>query len=231
MEFSGRYHVCAYGRRRGLVADQPGEAMTEIHFSANRGVYKSTLLLCLIATAVAAFFLVVEIIALTSEPNTQVQVGLRHYRVGIFNQLWVAIIGCGSGLIALGTLTIVALDTRRNWHYWHQLRKPNVTVNTDGVRFEARRHALNVPWSDVERLVLRRFIYTSRSSSILRLQVSADSALIQTENNPFSSHRWLLIGEIEGQVDVPCGDAIDILQRIAGPRLEISEDIYQDQNR
>lgn len=207
------------------MADQPHENLPEIRFDGSRGSYKAALVVFLVGAGFFVFFSIFEVIALTD--HSSVQVGLRRYRPGIFSELQAAIFGGGGGLIALGTVALVGRDSRRNWRYWRQLRKPNAVVDGEGVRFEARHRSVSIPWSDIERLKLARFITPSRSSSTLHLQISADSTARHTAHLPLSSQRWHLIGQFEGNVNVPCNDAIEFLRHVAGSRLEIAEQFYR----
>lgn len=203
------------------MTDQPHENLPEIRFNPNRGYYQAALLIFLVGIGFLSFFSVFEIIALTDHPS--VQVGLRHYRIGIFTELRAAILGGGGGLAALGTIALVAVTLYRNRRDWRQLRKPEVVVDADGVRFEARRRVVSVPWTDIEQLVLRRRIYTSRTASFLRIRVSSDSEPRRAMLLPHSPRGWYLIGELEKQANVPYDDAVRILDRFSGSRLEVIE--------
>jgi hypothetical protein len=191
-----------------------------------RRFYWNGLLLWLFSTFVAAFYWGFELIVLTDGPDFGV--GVMHRHVGIGVQLWATAFGGAGTLVALGTMVAGVIGTVQTWYFWRQLIYPKAVVDTAGIRFEAHRRPIMIPWAQIETLKLERKFRESRTkngvTSMLTVHVLPDAAVLQTVPSPIPAERWLQLGDLERDADVPYEEAIGILRRLAGPLLEVTEE-------
>jgi hypothetical protein len=198
--------------------------------------YGGTFVLWLLGVALAAFYWGAEALVLMEGPDYTVG-GINH-RVGFVNQFWAIIFGGAGTLVALGMPLLVAVDTIQSWRHWRMLRRPDAVIDVDGIRFEAPRRSLRISWREVERLELYRKVYKyrtrrnlfsaktgtgTRTVSMLRARVLPDSPALNTGFHQIPVSRWLQIGRLEKHVDIPYEDAVQFLQRAAGPLFGIKE--------
>lgn len=204
----------------------PGERPVELRITGwGRRFYWNAIVLWLFAAFIAAFYWGFEAIVLTDGPDFSV--GVVHHHVGIITQLWATAVGGAGTLVALGVIVAVVIGSVRTWHFWRQLLYPRAVVDAAGIRFEARRRPIMIPWAQVETLDLERKISESRYKtgivSILEMRVLPDAAVLHTDPSPIPADRWLQLGNLERDADVPYDEAVDILKRLAGARLKITE--------
>jgi hypothetical protein len=213
------------------VADPHHERPAELRFkSPGWNFYGGTvLLLWIVGVVLATFYWGLEALVLIEGPDYEI-FGLNR-QVGIVNQLWAVFMGAVGTFLAVGVTGLTIYGTAQTWRYWRQLRSPGAVVDHEGIRFEARRRPIMVPWSHIERLELNRSVFKAKvrtkiktsTASRLRMRVSSDSALLRTGASPIPADRWLMVGSFESDVDVSYESAVDFLKRVASSRLEIIE--------
>jgi hypothetical protein len=188
--------------------------------------YWGSFVLWLAGTAVAAFYWGFEAIVLTDGPDFGVGIMRQHAGIGV--QLWATAIGGVGTLLSLGTMALVAFGTVRTVYFWRQLRYPGAVIDAGGVRFTARRRPITIPWAQVEALKLERTISESRYKtsivSTLSMRVLPDAPVLHADACPIPAHRRLRLGSLERDVNATYEEAVDILRRLAGDRLEITEE-------
>ena len=148
------------------------------------------------------------------------QWGGPQYRVGIFYQLRGLYIGLITTAITVFASVLIVGTVIRTWRRWRQLRPPAVIIDTAGVRFAARRRPIAIPWHDVEELELRRDKLRTRIISYVWLRLTPNASVLN--GSPRDKDRNYNVGGFD-RISVPDQIAMEILRRIAGPRLEIEE--------
>ena len=198
--------------------------------------YGETFLLWLLGIAVAAYYWGAEVLVLVDGPDHTV--GVIHRRVGFVSQLWAIIAGGAGVLVALGMPVFVAVSMIDSWRGWRTLRRPEIFIDAEGIRFEAARRSLRISWREIERLELCRSVYKYRrrrsifnakltmgvrTVSILRVRVLPDFPELNTGFRRIPGGGWLVLGRMEKDVDIPYEEVIEFLRRVAGPLFEIRE--------
>jgi hypothetical protein len=209
------------------MTDPRGQRPTELRIKApGWNFYGWTFLIWLLGVVLAVFYWGLEAVVLVYGPDYQV--GGLDYRVGIVNQSWAILVGGVGTLLTLSISGLAIYGAAQSWRHWRRFRLPGVVVDADGIRFEARRRPLMIPWPQVERLELKRSVFkhksTTRYLSRLRVRLSPGSDVLRADASPVSTNRWLYIGHLEEHISVSYEDAIEILKRTAGLRLELIED-------
>lgn len=144
---------------------------------------------------------------------------------------WVGVISMlGGGMSAAAGLALLLFvwfiyvyGIFTSWRKWRQFRPPTVAVDADGVRYQAPRRPVTVPWADIEQVMVDRIIFPRRVVTKVALRLTPGAALIRDGVIQVPASRYLNVG-LMSDLDVPEDVAQEFLSDTAGPRLEIKED-------
>jgi hypothetical protein len=147
--------------------------------------------------------------------------GGARYRFGILTELRGAVLGGVATVMVLlfvAWMAYGAISTKRTWG---QLRPPGGAVDREGVLYRTRRGAVRIAWSEMEKFVLRNHLRGRKPVSALRLRLLPDAAAVRDGRVRPPASRWLVVAVLPIDVDLPMQDAVRLIQKIAGPRLEV----------
>ncbi|MEU9019998.1 hypothetical protein [Actinomadura sp. NPDC048394] len=191
----------------------PQDASSEVRFRPSGWtLYGGGLAWAGVPAAAAALFWGVVAMAHWGGPDFRMGV-LLEVRSLIFGGLLTLFSLTWCGLLAYG-----AIKTRR---IWGRYRRPPAVLRADGVRFQARRGDVTVPWADIEQMVLRHALKGRKPVSAVRIRLAPDAALLRGGEVRPPTGRWLVVGVLPYDVDIPMAEAVERIKQAAGPRLEI----------
>ncbi|MCW2946184.1 MAG: hypothetical protein JWR24_2901 [Actinoallomurus sp.] len=145
------------------------------------------------------------------------------FKLGFLGELRGVVLGLLSAFLALGMWALLVYGTYKNWRIWHQSRRPGGVIGPQGIRFETRLGSITVPWANVEALVLGGTGTRRKAGHPLQLRLMPHAEMLRDGPVRVPAHRRLMLARLPDDVDLPVGDVIDVLRRLAGPCFDVRE--------